>query len=348
MIRSHDDQRRAARRRAGIVAAVLLVAVGAYAWHRHAAQAAGGRQNRADRTRNRRAVARRTVPVYRGGLGTVQAFNTVAIKARVDGQLDRVAFTEGQDVKQGDLLVQIDPRPFQAALDQAVAKKAADEAQLTSAKLDLARFTDLAKSQFATRQSIDQQQAKVQQLAATIQGDDATIENARVQLSYTSITAPIGGRIGLRQVDAGNIVHAADPNSLAVITQLHPIAVLFTLPEDALPSVQDAMRKDALTAEAFARDETTKLATGELQLIDNQIDQATGTIKLKATFPNQDNRLWPGQFINVHLLLETRSNVVAIPTAAIQRGPNGYSPMSSNPIPPSKRGRCSLAPPLTA
>jgi membrane fusion protein, multidrug efflux system len=320
MIRSRDDRRRVARRRASIVVAVLLVAVGAFAWHHHTARPRAVATAIPTVPATIETVARRDVPVYRGGLGTVQAFNTVAIKARVDGQLDRVAFTE----KQGDLLVQIDPRPFQSALDQALAKKAADEAQLTSAKLDLARFSELAKSQFATRQSIDQQQAKVQQLVATIQGDDATIENARVQLGYTSITAPISGRIGLRQVDAGNIVHAGDQNSLAVITQLHPIAVLFTLPEDALPAVQDSMRQGALTAEAFARDETTRLATGTLQLVDNQIDQATGTIKLKATFPNQDNRLWPGQFINVHLLIETRSNAIAIPTSAIQRGPNGY------------------------
>ena len=267
---------------------------------------------------------RRDVPLYLAGLGTVQAFNTVTVKTRIDGELQKIAFTEGQNVKVGDLLAQIDPRPSQAALDQAVAKKAQDEAQLANAKLDLQRFADLAARNFATKQQLDTQRAMVAQLAAQISGDQAAIDNARTQLGYTTITSPLDGRTGIRLVDQGNIVHATDPNGLVVVAQLQPISVVFTLPEDQLQAVNAAMASSPARILAMSRDGKQTLAEGTLALVDNQIDQSTGTIRLKGTFPNQDGALWPGEFVNIRLLAQIARNVVTVPSGALQRGPQGY------------------------
>jgi multidrug efflux system membrane fusion protein len=267
------------------------------------------------------AARRSDVPVYLTGLGTVQALNTVTVKSRVDGQLQTVSYQEGQHVDAGQTLAQIDPRPFQAALDQAKATKAKDEAQLANAQLDLQRFQNL--HQYATAQSVDTQKALILQLQAQIEGDQAAIDNAATQLSYTTITSPLNGRTGIRLVDQGNIVHATDTGGLVVITQLHPITVIFTLPEENLPEISAAMAKGPLTVFADTRGDDKPLDQGTLQLVDNQIDQATGTIRLKATFPNKSDQLWPGQFVDVRLLLRTQANVVTVPAAAVQHGPDG-------------------------
>ena len=271
-------------------------------------------------------VARQDMPLFATGIGTVQAMQSVLIRARVDGTVERIAFTEGQDVKVGDVLATIDPRPYQATLDQALAKKAADTAMLGNAKRDLARYTDLARSEFASRQSVDTQQASVSQTTATTQADDAAIAAARLNLDFTRITSPIEGRAGLRMVDAGNLVHANDVNGIVTINQVHPISALFTLPQDMFPTVQDSMRASAgtpLAVQAFGGDGKRFLSGGSLLTMDNAIDTSTGTIKLKATFPNTDDRLWPGQFINLHLQLGVARNAVVVPSAAVQHGVNG-------------------------
>ncbi len=268
-------------------------------------------------------VGRQDVPVYLTGLGSVQASFTVAIHSQVDGKLQEVLFTEGQHVKKGDVLAKIDPRLFQAALDQAKAKRAQDQAQLTSAEKDLSRSKTLVLSNITSQQIVDQQQAKVDQFKASIAADDAAIQTAQTQLEYATITAPNDGRIGVRLVDPGNIVHANDQGSLATLVLTQPCAVLFTLPAHYLDDVRDAMARGAVEVTAYDQDNHRALATGKLLLVDNMIDQATATIRLKAMFPNDDEKLWPGEFVNAHVLLDTRSNAVVVPSAAIQRGPDG-------------------------
>ncbi len=266
----------------------------------------------------------RDMPYYLTGLGSVTAFYTDNVKSRVDGQLEDVRFKEGQNVKQGELLAVIDPRPYEVQLSQAQATLFKDQASLRDAKTILERYKALFKESGAvSQQQIDTQQATADELEGTTKNDQATIDNAKLQIVYCHITAPITGRIGLRQVDPGNIVHATDANPMFVITQLQPITVLFTLPEDQLPSVSQHMKQGPLAVEVYSRDDLTKLASGKLLTIDNEIDPTTGTGKLKAVFPNTDNMLWPDQFVNIRLLLEIRKNSTVIPAAAIQRGPQG-------------------------
>jgi membrane fusion protein, multidrug efflux system len=268
-------------------------------------------------------VERRDVPVYLEALGTVLALNTVAIRAQVDGKLQSVNFVEGQEVHRGGTLAIIDPRPFQAALDQAVAKKEQDKAQLIAAEKDLARFKTLVVKSFETQQNVDLQQAKVDATKATIDADQAAIEGAETQLSYTTITAPIDGKVGFRLVDAGNIIHANDVTPLTVLTQVRPSVAVFTLPQKNLTDIYDATLRGPVQVLAFDQDNVRQLATGVLLLIDNQIDQTTSTIRLKAQFPNDDNRLWPGQFVRVRILAQTSKGALTMPTAAVQRGPLG-------------------------
>jgi multidrug efflux system membrane fusion protein len=269
-------------------------------------------------------VEKKDVPIYLDGLGTVQAFNTVTVRTRVDGQVQKIAFVEGQDVHTGDMLAQIDPAPFQAQLDQNVAKKAQDEAQLTLARLTLTRDSELLTNKILAQQDYDSQKAVVDQFVATVDGDQAAINNARVQLGYTTITSPLDGRTGIRMVDQGNIVHAGDSNGLVVITQLRPISVSFTLPEQNLNVVQQRQATgEPLTVLAVDRDNRTVLSEGKLAVIDNQIDISTGTVRLKATFDNNDLKLWPGRFVNVRLLIELRKDGLVVPASVVQRGPDG-------------------------
>src|SRR6266436_5624001 len=269
-------------------------------------------------------AARRDVPIFLQGLGTVQASNTVAVHSQIDGKLQSVAFVEGQEVHRGDTLAVIDPRALQAALDQAVAKKAQDQAQLIAAQKDLDRFKTLVAKAAETQQNVDQQQGKVDQFKATIDADQAAIESAQTQLSYTTITAPIDGRVGFRQVDAGNIIHANDTNPLTVLTQIRPSIAIFTLPQKNLADLRDAMLRGPVQVIAMDQDNTRQLAQGELLLVDNQIDQTTSTIRLKARFANDDDRLWPGEFVRLRIQVDTRKGAVTVSPVALQRGPQGY------------------------
>src|SRR6266481_3308684 len=266
-------------------------------------------------------VTKADFPVYLGGLGTVQGFNTVLVRTRVDGQIDKIAFKEGQLVNQGDLLVQIDPRPYQAALDQAKAKKAQDEANLANANLDLQRFTKLGE--FATRQQTDTQRSTVAQLTAQIAADDAAIANAQTQLDYTQVKAPISGVAGLRQVDIGNIVNAATQTGVVTIAQIEPIAVIFTAPEEQLPYINEPQSVQPLKVVAITTDGKKVLAEGKLSVVNNQVDATSGTIRLKAVFDNKNHALWPGQSVSTRLLLKTLKDATVVPDDAVQHGTNG-------------------------
>jgi multidrug efflux system membrane fusion protein len=269
------------------------------------------------------AVARTDYPVFIDGLGQVQAENTVTVRTRVDGQIVKIAFAEGQMVKAGDLLAQIDPRPFQAALDQAKAKQAQDQATLTNARLDLERYSTLAKQSFATQQQLDTQNALVNQLIAQEAADVAAIDAAQVQLDYTTISAPIGGRVGFRLVDQGNIVNAAQQTGIVTVAQIEPISVVFTAPQDDLPRISAALAAGQPPVEARTSDGETLLATGKLTVVDNQVDPTTGSIRLKAEFDNADHKLWPGQAVAARLRVEVEKNALTIPDRAVQRGPDG-------------------------
>jgi membrane fusion protein, multidrug efflux system len=307
--------------------AVVLIAV-FLLWHGHGGGAHAADKEKGGDGRNTIAVetalaGRSDVPVYLEGLGTVQAFYTVTVTARVDGELQKVGFVEGQTLKKGDLIGQIDPRPFQAALDQAVATHDKDVTQLASAQADMDRYDLLAPQNLASKQTLDSQRALVAQLQAQIKGDQANIDNARTQLSYTTIVSPIQGKTGIRRVDPGNNVHATDTGGIVVVTQVQPISTIFTLPEESLPTLNRALEGGSVGVTAMSRDGKTELDQGTIALVDNEIDQSTGTIRVKATFPNPHDALWPGEFINARVLVRTEKSVLTVPSNAIQRGPNG-------------------------
>ncbi len=312
-------------RRVVLIGAALLLCAGFY-WQRRmlapSAAASPPKTQPAIPVETARAK-RADVPVYLEGLGTVQAFYTVKVTPRVDGQLQKIGFVEGQTVRKGAFLAQIDPRLYRAALEQAIAVKDKDAKQLLNAERDLDRYKMLAPHDLVSRQTLDTQRALVAQTKAQLEADGAAIDSARTQLDYTTITSPIRGRSGIRQIDPGNVVHASDTTGIVVITQMQPISVIFALPEDDLGAVRAAMAKGAVTVVALPRDGPTQLDRGTIALIDNEIDQATGTIRLKATFPNSHGMLWPGEFVNMRTLLETERNALTIPSDAVQRGPDG-------------------------
>ncbi|MGA3158612.1 MAG: efflux RND transporter periplasmic adaptor subunit [Steroidobacteraceae bacterium] len=305
------------------IAAVLILATLGIAWWAGLFRPAPAKKAPAGVQVDAAAVQTSDVPVYLEGLGTVQALYTDTITARVDGQLNTVAFTEGQMVAKGDLLAQIDPRPYQAALDAALANQAKDSATLASARRDLDRYVQLAPEDLASKQTVDDQRGLVGSLTAQVKSDIAAAENARTQLDYTRITSPIPGRTGIRLVDPGNIVHAADTTGIVVVTQVQPISCIFTLPEDVLPRVTAAMAAGPVAVTAISRDGKTEFDHGVVALIDNQIDQSTGTIRVKARFPNTHNTLWPGEFVMIRMLVQTDHNALTIPSSAVERGPDG-------------------------
>jgi membrane fusion protein, multidrug efflux system len=316
-----------ARRRTVSIAITLLIlgGLGYIAWTSLQQRQAANRNARADLPVPVLAATPRMqdVPVYLEGVGAVRALNTVLVRSQVDGKLTTVNFTEGQDVKKGDVLAEIDPVLFKAQYDQAVAKKAQDEAQLANQRLDLARYQQLSASNAGSRQQYDTQRAVVAQQEALVKADQAAIDNAQAMLGYTKIIAPLSGRAGLRQVDQGNIIHASDLTGLVIITQLQPIAVQFSLPQQQIVRVNAASAKGALTVDVFGNDGITVVDSGTLTGIDNQVDPTTGTLKLKAEFPNASFQLWPGQFVNVRLKVDTLSKAIVVPTSAVQRGPAG-------------------------
>ena len=263
------------------------------------------------------------VPIYLQGVGTVIAYNTVIIRSQIQGQITKINFTEGQAVKTGDLLAVIDPRPYQAQLDQANANRSRDEAQLTNAQANLKRYSTLGSQGWATPQLVETQQAQVKQLQAAIKADEAAIEWAQTQLSYTQLTSPIDGVTGIRQVDIGNIIHPTDPNGLVVVTQVEPISVIFTLPETNLPQVQQHLADGTLKVEAYSQDNTMKLDEGNIDFIDNEIVQTTGSVRFRANFPNKEHKLWPGELVNAWLLLDTRHDGLTVSASAVQQGPQG-------------------------
>ncbi len=268
-------------------------------------------------------VVSHDVPIYLRGIGTVLAYNTVLVRSQIQGQITKIAFNEGQAVHAGDLLAQIDPRPYQAQLDQVTATRDRDQAQLKNAEANLTRYSQLGHSGWATPQLIETQSAQVAQLQSAIKADEALIEAAKVQLGYTRLTSPIDGVTGVRQVDMGNIIHPTDPNGLVVVTQIEPISLIFTLPETDLPEIQQQMAKGPLPVLAYSQDDTIRLDEGKLILVDNEIQQTTGTVRLKAEFANTAHRLWPGELVNAWLHLETRHGGLTIPASAVQQGQNG-------------------------
>jgi multidrug efflux system membrane fusion protein len=302
---------------------LLLIAGGAYLWWQRSADAPQAKAGGAPAARPVPVVAAKArvgdLPIYIDGLGTVTAFNTVTVRTRVDGELIKVAFTEGQPVHEGDLLCEIDPRPFEVQLSQAEGQLARDQALLQNAKLDWNRYQEAREA--VPRQQIDTAAANVAQYEAATKVDQSQVDSAKLQLVYCHITSPLNGVIGLRLVDQGNTVHASDPSGLATITQLEPIAVQFSIPQDYLPDVMQAMKKGELAAEAYDRDMKKEIARGKLMAVDNQINASTGTVKLKAVFDNKDRSLFPNQFVNVRLLVDVKKGVVLIPTAAVQRSP---------------------------
>ena len=309
----------------GWVLLLVVIVGGVIAYQMHARSQAASKDTAGNQaiTVGVATVEKRDMPYYLTGLGNVTPFNTVTVHSRVDGQLMSVNFKEGQFVRAGDVLAMIDPRPFEVALNQAEGQLAKDTASQNDAKVDLSRYQQLWQQGVVARQQLDTQQATVGQFDGAIQSDKAQIDNAKLQLTYCRITSPIDGRVGLRLVDPGNIVHAADANGMLVITQVHPIAVIFSLPEDNIPDVMAVMKKRQLTVEAYARDNKAMIATGRLLTPDNQIDQTTGTLKYKAEFDNRDMSLWPNQFVNVRLFLDTRQNAIVVSSAAIQKGAQG-------------------------
>jgi multidrug efflux system membrane fusion protein len=323
----HDGKRK--RNRTGILGAVclsILAVAGAFYWYRaeEAEPARGPRGGgRAAAPVSVAVASRQDVPIYLTGIGSVQAYFTIDIRAKVDGELQEVLFTEGQHVKKGDVLAKIDPRLYQAALDQAKAKRAQDAAALVAAEKDLARARTLALKSFDTQQNVDQLQAKVDQIKASILADEALIETAQTQFDYTTIVAPSDGRIGMRLIDPGNMIRAADSKSLATLVLNQPSGVLFTLPATALGEVREAMKRGPVEVTAFDQNNRIALAAGKLVLIDNVIDQAAAAIRLKALFSNDDDALWPGDFVNARILVETRRNALTVPSAAVQSGPKG-------------------------
>jgi multidrug efflux system membrane fusion protein len=313
------------RRALGILGVVGIAAAGYAWWHYYGSEADATPAQPLRPTPVVKTVRAAThcLPVYVRGIGRVDPFNQVQIKSRVDGQIDRVLFTEGDEVKAGQPLVEIDPRPYAAAVAQAEAQLARDQAQLQAARADLDRSNTLVQKGFATHQTVDQQSSLVGQYSAAIKADQAALDNAKLNLSFATIRAPIAGRIGKRLVDAGNIIHAADNTVLAEIVQIHPISVVLTVPQDALPDIQVHQKDGHLKVEARGADDQKLIGMGELTLIGNTIDQLTGTIELKASFDNADDKLWPGQFVTARVITAMRNNAVAVPMAAIEPGPAG-------------------------